>query len=149
MTVLGILVMGWGVVCGGILYEHVAVVPVWARRPPESLTMFRGEHRLRSERFWMTVHPLLLVLFVVALVVGWGDADVRTLVWVALGGYAAVLLVTNLWFLPELMKLVRAPDGTFQAGEWRRCSVRWERASIARGVLMVGLTVPLVAALAA
>jgi hypothetical protein len=145
-VLLGVVAIGWGVVCGGILYEHLALVPVWARRPPASLTMWRGEHRVRSERFWLSVHPVLVVLLVAALVVGWTDVELRTWLWITLGGYGLVLVITNAWFVPELMRLVRAPDGTFGESEWRHRSRRWEVSSIVRGVLMVALAFPLVQA---
>lgn len=146
-TLLAVLVVGWGMVCGGIAYEHVAVVPVWARCPPASLTMWRGDHRLRSERFWLGMHPLLILLLVAALVVGWNDAELRTWLWIAFAGYAVVLVTTTAWFLPELMRLVKAPDGTFDEPEWRRRARRWEALSVLRGVLMLALAFPLVQAL--
>lgn len=146
-ALLGVLVVGWGVVCGGILYEHLAVVPVWARRPPTSLTMWRGEHRIRSERFWITIHPLLVALLVAALVVGWADPDMRTGLWITLIGYGVVLVITNAWFVPELMRLVKSEDGAFGEAEWRRRARRWEVLSLARGVLMFALAFPLVQAL--
>src|SRR5690606_37507170 len=43
--VLQLATLGWGVLCGAMIYEHVAVIPQWARRPPESLTMWTGDHR--------------------------------------------------------------------------------------------------------
>lgn len=148
-TLLGVLAIGWGVVCGGILYEHLAVVPVWARCPPTSLTMLRGEHRLRAERFWISVHPVVVLLLIAALIAEWGDVELRTWVLIALISYAVILVITNTWFVPEVMRLVRAPDGTFEEREWRRRARRWEVLSIARAVLMFALGFPLVQALLA
>jgi len=98
MTVSTILVqvaaIGWGVLCGGIIYEHLAVVPQWAARPPESLAMWTGPHRLKAERFWMGIHPILVALLVAALATGWRDADRRLALSVVLGGYVAALALT-------------------------------------------------------
>lgn len=56
-----IAVLLWGLICGGFVYEHVAVVPVWTANPPESLAMGQGRHRLAAERFWRTIHPITLL----------------------------------------------------------------------------------------
>ena len=106
---LQLATLGWGVMCGAMIYEHVAVVPQWAKRPPESLTMWTGEHRLRAERFWMTIHPVLLVLLGVALATGWSDDAQRVRLLTVAGGYALVIAATASWYVPELMKLIRDP----------------------------------------
>ena len=146
---LQLSMMVWGVLCGAIIYEHLAVVPQWARRPPESLTMWTGEHRLKAERFWMGVHPVLVALLVGALATGWGDTDRRTALLVVLGTYVAALALTGVWFVPELLRLTQDAAAPIPPDEWRTRSRRWELASIARGVILVGLAWPLLGALRA
>ena len=138
-TVLQLAAIGWGVMCGAMIYEHVAVIPQWARRPPESLAMWTGEHRLRAERFWMSIHPLLLVLLGVALGTGWADGTRRDGLFVVLGGYAVVIAATAAWFVPELMRLTRDPSAPIPPPEWRQRARRWEVLSLVRGALILGL----------
>ena len=137
---------GWGILCGGMIYEHLAVVPQWASRPPESLAMWTGPYRLRAERFWIGVHPLLIALLVGALATGW-SSDARSYVTVVLGCYLTILAITGSWFVPELKRLTSDPNAAIQPDDWRRRAKRWERLSIVRGVLIVGLAWPLLHAL--
>lgn len=135
--------LGWGVLCGAMIYEHIAVIPQWARRPPESLTMWTGEHRLRAERFWMAIHPVMLLLLGAALAAGWSDGDRRQALYLVLGGYAVVLGTTAVWYVPELMRLIRDPAAPIPADEWRRRARRWEVLSLLRGGLLLVLAWPL------
>jgi hypothetical protein len=140
--------LGWGVLCGAMVYEHVAVIPQWAKKPPESLAMWTGEHRVRAERFWMSIHPVLLLLLGATLATGWGDGARRELLFYALGGYAIVIATTAAWFVPELMTLTRDPKAPIPPDEWGRRARRWEALSLARGALLIVIAVPLLRALA-
>jgi len=144
---LCVLIPVWGILSGAVVYEHVALVPVWAAAPPASLTMWRGEHRVRSERFWIIVHPVLVVLLVVAIATSWSNDAARGWLWFAFGTYAVVLVVTRLWFVPELLRLTLGPDGSIAPDEWRRRARRWEVASLVRGVVVLAVAAPLLAAL--
>jgi hypothetical protein len=137
---------GWGILCGGMIYEHLAVVPQWASQPPASLTMWTGPHRLKAERFWIGVHPLLFALLAGALGTGWNH-DHRNDVLVVLAAYIAILAITGSWFVPELMRLTQDPSAAIAPADWRRRARRWERLSLARGLLIVGLAWPLLHAL--
>ncbi len=146
---LHVVTLGWGVLMGAVIYEHVAVVPVWAAQPPASLAMWRGDHRLRAERFWMGVHPVLLLALIATVALTWSATDLRNSVLVTVAGYVLVLAVTAVWFVPELLHLTTSPDGAIPAAEWSRRARRWELLSICRGVFMLGLSWPLLRALAA
>lgn len=146
-AVLCVLIPVWGILCGAVVYEHVALVPVWATAPPASLTMWRGEYRVRSERFWIVVHPVLIVLLVVALATSWSNDMARGWLWLAFGAYAVVLVVTRLWFVPELLRLTRGPDGSIAPDQWRHRARRWEIASLVRGVVVLAVAAPLLGAL--
>lgn len=137
----------WGVLCGAVVYEHLAVIPQWTKRPPDSLTMWRGEYRLRAERFWMAIHPVLIVLVVASLVANWSDTDQRTMLLVVAAGYAVVIATTGAWYVPELMALTRDPDAGIPHDQWARRSRRWALWCIPRSVLVLGLTIPLLRAL--
>lgn len=146
-VVLELAVIAWGLVCGAALYEHVAMVPVWAKAPPRSLTIWHGQHRVRAERLWIPIHPITLALLALALGLSWSLPDVQPRLLIVLSGYVAILVVTNAWFVPELMRVALRPTGAWDAVEWRRRARRWERWSLVRGAVMLGLAWPLVEAL--
>ena len=135
------------VVIGGAVYEHLAVVPVWASAVPASLSMFQGQYRLTPEKFWMLIHPVTIVLMVIALIANWAS-DRRVLILAPLIVYVLILGVTWFYFVPELMELTQTPlSETVDAALTARANT-WETLSLVRlGVLFV-LAITLLSSLA-
>ena len=135
------------VVIGGAVYEHLALVPVWTSAVPASLTVFQGPYRLAAENFWIPIHPVTIVLFVVALIANW-KTDRRILIIAPLVGYVLILGVTWFYFVPELMELTQTPfSETVDAALTARANT-WETLSLVRlGVLFI-LAITLLSSLA-
>lgn len=129
--------LGFGIVCGGMVYEHITLIPKWAQKPPLSMAMFRGDYALRPELFWIPMHLVTLAFMIAGLAIGWSDVDRREPLIAALVTYVVILIVTNAWFVPELLKITRAKDGEIEPTSWRRRSRRWEVLSLIRGVFML------------
>lgn len=135
------------VVIGGAVYEHLALVPVWASAVPASLTVFQGPYRLAPEKFWMLIHPVTIVLMVIALVANWAS-DRRALILTPLVGYVVILVATWLYFVPELMELTQTPiSGTVDAALTARAS-SWETLSLVRLGFLFVLAITLLSSLA-
>ena len=138
------------IVIGGAVYEHLALVPAWAAAVPASLTVFQGEYRITPEKFWMLIHPITLVLFVIALALHWKTPR-RAFVLTPLIGYALILVITFFYFVPELMALTQTPYGATVDPELTSRAGRWETLSLVRlGFLIIlaitllfGLTKPI------
>ncbi len=140
---LSMLCLGWGVLCGAVVYEHLAVIPQWTREPPVSLTMWNGPFGLKAERFWMAIHPLLLLLLAGALVLEWEHPQRRLWLGVTAGAYAVIIAATVAYYVPELLKLTREPQAPIPPPEWRRRARRWELWSFPRSALVLVLAFPL------
>jgi hypothetical protein len=134
---------------GGAVYEHAAVVPVWAAAVPASLSMFQGEYALQAYRFWIPVHPSAIIFMITAMLLNW-DTPRRPYILTALAGYAAVILATFLFFVPELMELTQSTYSTsVDAGLTQRART-WEVLSLVRlaflfslaGIMLLGLSKP-------
>jgi hypothetical protein len=130
------------IVIGGATYEHAAVVPVWSAAPPASLSMFQGEYGLRAANFWIPIHPVTLILLLSALVANWRSTR-RTFVLMTLGGYLAVLLITFIYFVPELVSITTSSFNSTVDPELLSRAGRWEFLSLVRLVFLVGLAVSL------
>ncbi|HRG95322.1 MAG TPA: hypothetical protein PLR99_03665 [Polyangiaceae bacterium] len=139
--------LGWGILCGAIVYEHLAVIPVWTKKAPESLTMWRGAHRIRPERFWMGIHPVLLALLLTCIALTWSQLAVRHHLLAVAAGYALVIATTAVYYVPELMRVTRDPDAPIPVPEWDTRAKRWAMLCVPRSVLVVVLALPLFRAL--
>lgn len=96
------------VVIGGAVYEHVAVVPIWASAVPASLAMLQPPYGLAAAKFWIPIHPITFILLVAALLLNWRTPR-RNFILLALGGYVLVLIATFLFFVPELLAITQSP----------------------------------------
>ncbi len=122
-------------VIGGATYEHLAVVPVWASAVPASLSMFQGEYGLAAQRFWIPIHPVTLVLLLTALVLNWRTPR-RFFILTCLVGYAVILGITSVYFVPELIALTGSAYSTSVDAELTERARMWEVLSLVRlGVL--------------
>src|SRR5215204_4803359 len=92
------------VVIGGATYEHLGIVPVWASAAPASLAMFQGEYGIAPQRFWIPIHPVTLLLLVLALIANWRTAA-RNFILVTIVGYVGILITTFIFFVPELLSI--------------------------------------------
>jgi hypothetical protein len=129
--------LAFAVIIGGAVYEHLNVVPQWTAGPPASLSMFQGEHGLKPELFWMLIHPLNLLLFTLTLILHWHTARRKNLVTV-LASYIVILIVTSIFFVPELISIIGTPFSPVPDQNLTRRAALWEVLSIVRlGVLVV------------
>ena len=130
------------VVIGGAAYEHLAVVPVWSAAVPASLTMFQGEYGLAAQNFWIPIHPITLALLIAALLLNWRTPG-RNYLLAAIGGYLAVLTITMVYFVPELMALTQSAYSATVNEELTRRASMWEALSLARLGFLIFLAVML------
>lgn len=137
------------IVIGGATYEHAAVVPVWTSAVPASLAMFQGEYGLAAANFWIPVHPITLILLLSALIANWRTRR-RNYILATLIGYVAVLAVTFVYFVPELMAITQSSYVATIDAELTRRAKRWELLSLIRlggllvlaVILLLGLSKP-------
>ena len=94
------------IVIGGAVYEHLAVVPMWSTAVPASLAMFQGEYGLRAQNFWIPIHPVTIVLLLAAAILNWRTVR-RMWILLPLVGYAIVLIITSIYFVPELLAITQ------------------------------------------
>jgi hypothetical protein len=113
------------VLLGGGLYEFLVVDPYWPKRPG-LIQPARGG--ISRRRFWIPVHTVFEVLLIVALVVGWGDADVRLALLVALLSHVAMRIWSLTDFVPKAVAFEKADPAAVDEAEARR----WTRRSLLR-----------------
>ena len=96
-----------------------------------------GRVGLAAWKFWTSIHPVTIVLLVSALIANW-STDRRKYILVTLIGYAAILGVTAIYFVPELMALTGTAYSPTTDAELTGRANNWEIFSLIRlGALLV------------
>ncbi|MGZ8536101.1 MAG: hypothetical protein ACXWV4_11235 [Flavitalea sp.] len=143
--------LAFAIIIGGAVYEHLSVVPSWSAAPPVSLTMFQGEHGLKADIFWKLVHPVNLLLFSMLLAFHWKTSRRKNIL-IVLGSYIGILIITAIYFVPELLTIINTAPSTQGDLNLTARAHTWEVLSLIRlGVLVVlaivlfvGLTKPVI-----
>jgi len=144
---LFLAVILWGTLLGGIAYSHLVYFPVYLSALPESAVVVNGPYGLREAVFWMTIHPLLILSLILALALNWKSRPRRVRVLLSFAVYAAVIVVSALYFIPELVAFERSPQSGLSPAEWLERSRLWQRLSWVRGAVMYAGILPLLVAL--
>ena len=137
----------WGTLLGGIAYSHLVYFPVYLSALPDSAVVVNGAYGLHEGTFWRLIHPLLILSFVVTLALNWRSAPRRKLILMSLAVYVVVLVVSMLYFIPELVAFERSPGSGLLPAEWLARGQRWQRLSWIRGATMYASILPLLLAL--
>jgi membrane protein YdbS with pleckstrin-like domain len=109
---------------------------------PASLTMFQGEYALAAQRFWIPIHPFTLILLITALVLNWNTAR-RKFIIATIVGYAAVLAITTVWFVPELLAIPRSTYSNAIDPLLTQRGATWELYSLIRLAFLILLAISL------
>jgi hypothetical protein len=144
---LFLAVILWGTLLGGIAYSHLVYFPVYLSALPDSAVVVNGPYGLHEALFWMTIHPLLIFALILALVLNWKSEPRRKRILISFAIYIAVLVVSSLYFIPELGAFARSPQSGLTPAEWLARGQRWQRLSWIRGAVMYLGALPLLVAL--
>jgi len=137
--IYSICCLSFAIVIGAAVYEHLAVVPQWTAAPPRSLAMFQGTYGLNAQAFWKPIHPVTLLLFIATLASCWKSAR-KINVLAAFVGYFLVLVITAIYFVPELIAITTSVySDQIDLGLAERAS-RWENLSLIRLSFLVILS---------
>lgn len=144
---VSILLMG--ILVGGSVYSHIVFFPVYLSALPDSSVLVNGPYALHEERFWLMIHPLAVLSLIISLALNWKLRARRKFIAIPLIVYLLAIVVTALFFVPELQNFQNSPNLNISRAEWSARGQRWQYLSWIRGTLM-GLTViPLLIALRA
>jgi hypothetical protein len=137
----------WGTLLGGIAYSHLVYFPVYLSALPASAVVVNGPYGLDEAVFWMLIHPLLIVALIIALALNWRSRRRRKLVALSFAVYAVVLVVSALFFIPELAAFKHSPESALSPADWLARGRRWQHLSWVRGAVMYAAELPLLVAL--
>jgi hypothetical protein len=137
----------WGILIGAIVYSHIAFFPAYLSDLPNSAVVVTGKYGINETPFWITIHPLLILSLIIALVLNWKFKWRRKLIALSFGIYVSVLIVSALFFVPELMAFAKSSESSLPASEWFARGHRWQNLSMIRGAVCFMGFIPLLIAL--
>lgn len=144
---LFLAVILWGTLLGGIAYSHLVYFPTYLSALPASSVVVNGPYGLNEAVFWVMIHPLLILSLIVALSLNWKSKPRRKLILISFAIYIIVLVVSQVYFIPELVAFKHSPESNLSPAQWSARGQRWQRLSWVRGTVCYAAFVPLLLAL--
>lgn len=146
-ALLMLAILCWGTLLGGIVYSHIVYFPVYLSDLPASAVVVNGPYGLSEGLFWVIIHPLLILSMVAALVSNWKTRSRRNPIALSFVIYVFVLIVSSIYFIPQLALFKHSPESTVTPAEWLVRGKRWQQLSWVRGAVMYIGILPLLFAL--
>ena len=146
-VILMITIIVWGVLLGGIVYSHIVYFPPYLSNLPDSSVIVTGKYALHEENFWKLIHPVLILSLILAIIFNWKNRSRRKNILISFVVYAIVLIISSIYFIPELINFSKSASSPLPASEWMRRSANWFTYSIIRGTSLFVAIVPLFVAL--
>jgi hypothetical protein len=137
----------WGTLLGGIAYSHLVYFPAYLSNLPDSAVVVNGPYGLHEAIFWMLIHLLLIFSLIVTLALNWRLKSRRKLILISFAVYVLVLIISQLYFIPELIAFEHSPESSLTPAQWLARGQRWQRLSWIRGAIMYAGILPLLLAL--
>jgi Domain of unknown function (DUF1772) len=140
-------IIAWGTLLGGVAYSHLVYFPVYLSSLPDSAVLVNGPYGLNEGIFWMTIHPLVILSLISTLALNWRLQSRRKLILVSFVVYVVILMISFLYFVPELMAFKESPVSGLSRADWLARGQRWQILSWVRGAICYAAFVPLLLAL--
>src|ERR1043165_8107536 len=136
---LAAAIVVWATILGGIVYSHIVWFPPYLGGMPVTAPLAKN---IQHGKFWRSVHLLAILSLLVAVALTWKLRQRRNLISISIGIYAVVIVLTSIYFVPELMAFRNAQG----PGDWVARGQKWQHLSWLRGAFMYAAFVPLLLA---
>lgn len=129
---------------GAQIFETAVIVPKWAASPPESFALFRGQYGLDFKAFWIILHSLHEVTFILAIIFCWRLEPVRTWLLVLFAAHFSVRVWTLWYFAPNIIEFQNvATSQQFTPDLFDRAKL-WRSLNYIRVAIFIAVSVGLV-----
>jgi hypothetical protein len=130
---------------GAGIFETAVIIPKWTAAPPESFQIFKGEHGIDLKIFWIVMHSVHEITFIVAIIFCWQIDGVREWLLLLFAVHFAVRAWTLAYFVPNIMEFQKiANTGESVPGIADR-AIRWKNWNYLRTAAFIAISVGMVA----
>ena len=111
---------------GAQIFETAVIVPKWTASPPASFQLFKGKYGLDFKVFWIVLHSVHELTFILAIIFCW-KSEIRNWLLILFAIHFAVRVWTLVYFAPNIIKFQKMsgtangdPVLVNQAARWRQ-----------------------------
>lgn len=129
---------------GAQIFETAVIVPKWTAAPPESLHLLRGKYGLDFKMFWIVMHTIHEITFVIAIIFCWKLDPIRNWMLILFGIHFLVRVWTLTYFAPNIIEFQRIANSAYDgAGLLQRVNL-WRMLNYIRVAIFIGISIGLI-----
>ena len=129
---------------GAQLFETAVIVPKWTASPPESFQLFKGKYGLDLKTFWIVLHSIHEITFILAIVFCWKLIFIRDWLLVLFAIHFLVRVWTLIYFAPNIIEFQKIANATGESNELLKRTIRWKNLNYVRVGLFIVVSVGLI-----
>jgi hypothetical protein len=96
---------------GAQIFETAVIVPKWTASPPDSFQLFKGSYGLDFKAFWIALHSIHEITFILAIAFCWKLYPIRNWLLVLFIIHFAVRVWTLTYFAPNIIEFQKIANG--------------------------------------
>jgi len=129
---------------GAQLFETVVIVPKWTSSPPDSFQLFRGKYGLDFKAFWIGLHSIHELTFILAIIFCWKFDVIRNWLLILFAIHFAVRVWTLVYFAPTIIEFQKIANTTNVASDLLRRATLWRNLNYVRVGLFIVVSLGLI-----
>jgi len=129
---------------GAQLFETIVIVPKWTAAPPQSFQLFSGKYGLDFKPFWIGMHSIHEITFILAIIFCWKIDPVRNWLLILFVVHFAVRIWTLTYFAPNIIEFQKIADSVKQTPDLINSANLWRNLNYVRVALFVLISLGLI-----
>jgi len=128
---------------GAQIFETFVIVSKWTASPPESLHYFRGKYAMDLKTFWIIIHSIHEITFILAIVFCW-KSDIRASLLILFAIHFVVRVWTILYFAPNIMEFERIANSENCTQNFIDKATLWRKLNYIRVGVFLAVSIALI-----
>jgi hypothetical protein len=129
---------------GAGIFETAVLIPKWSTSPPESFQMLKGKYGLDLKTFWIVMHSVHELTFIVAIIVCWELESIRNGLLILFALHFLVRAWTLMYFAPNIIDFQKIANANGDAPDLLKRTTRWRNLNYLRTGLFIAISICLV-----
>jgi len=129
---------------GAQIFETAVIVPKWTAAPPHSLQLFQGKYGLDFKWFWIVIHSIHEITFIVAIIFCWRLDPIRNGLLILFAVHFAVRVWTLAYFAPNIIDFQKIANTSSGGADLLSRTNLWRTLNYVRVGIFVAVSIGLI-----
>lgn len=129
---------------GAQIFETAVIIPKWTASPPESFQMFKGKYGLDFKTFWIALHSIHEITFILAIIFCWKLDPIRNWLLILFAIHFSVRVWTLTYFAPNIIEFQKLANTTNVSTDLLNRTSLWRTLNYIRVGVFIAVSIGLI-----